>query len=59
MIRAFYANADNLFNGRRSDVRFRTNIGKTHFEVNLGLVQNHFGIPQGGEDYAAWTQNFV
>lgn len=59
VIHAFYSNASNLFNARRFEERFKTNIGDTYFEVNTNSIHNTYGIPKGGEEYTAWTQNYV
>jgi len=38
VVKAFYSNANNLFNGRRSDEIFRTNIERTYFKVNICFI---------------------
>jgi len=59
VVRVFYSNANNTFNGRKLDIRFRTNACGRSFEVNTSLIHNLFGIPKGGEGYQSWTFNFT
>jgi len=59
VVRAFYSNASNLFNAKRSHESFRSSIGPTYLEITTNLIQNVFGIPLRGESYTKWTQNFI
>ena len=51
VIRAFYSNANNTYHKKKSNKKFKTNIGDSHIEVTLTLIHTHFKIPFEGEDY--------
>jgi len=53
VVRAFYSNADNMYHKKKSDKKFKTNIRESLIEVTLTLINNRFGIPLDGEDYAS------
>ena len=59
VVRAFYSSVDNMYHRKKSDKKFKTNIRESLIEVTLTLINNHFGIPLDGEDYASWTQDYV
>ena len=59
LVKVFFSNGNNVYNGRKSDKRFKTNIGSTECEVNTNLIHNMFGIPEGGEGYSTWTLNYA